>query len=166
MKRAENWSGTSVGLMGLGILLLLDSGLEEEESESRSSPWKSDAREPRSEGKENLSRSRADGKCSQDKERDGESGAKFFLVGESGSRTGIRLARGDNSRGEAGTGETGPASTMSPVVSPWFGVVEGPTSGQPESLSTSFSVGLTQLSCSFTGAGGREEVLGGEFPGG
>lgn len=166
MKRAENWSGTSVGLMGLGILLLLDSGLEEEESESRSSPWKSDAREPRSEGKENLSRSRADGKCSQDKERDGESGAKFFLVGESGSRTGIRLARGDNSRGEAGTGETGPASTMSPVVSPWFGVVEGPTSGQPESLSTSFSVGLTKLSCSFTGAGGREEVLGGEFPGG
>lgn len=152
--------------MGLGILLLLDSGLEEEESESRSSPWKSDAREPRSEGKESLSRSRADGKCSQDKERDGDSGAKLFLVGESRSRTGMRLARGDNSRGEARTGEAGPASTVSPVVSPWFGVVEGPTSGQPESLSTSFSVGLTKLSWSVAGAGGWEEVLSGEFTGG
>lgn len=156
MKRAENWSGASVGLIGLGILLLLDSGLEEEESESRSS---------RSEGKENLSRSIADGKCSQDKDRDGERGAKFLLVGESGSRTGIRLARGDKSRGEAGTGEEGPASTVSPVVSPWFGVVGGPTSGQPESLSTSFSVALFSW-WSFAGAGGWEEVLGGEFTGG
>lgn len=153
-KRAENWSGANVGLMGLGILLLLDSGLDEEESESSSS---------RSEGKENLSRSRADGKCSQDKERDGDSGAKFFLVGESGSRTGMRLARGDNSRGEAGAGEEGPASTVSPVVSPWFGVVEGPTSGQPESLSTSFSVGLIKLSWLVAGTGGWEEVLGDEF---
>lgn len=153
-KRAENWSGASVGLMGRGILLLLDSGLEAEESVSRSS---------RSEGMENLSRSRADGKCSQDKDRDGDSGAKLFLVGESGSRTGMRLVRGDNSRGDAGTGEAGTASTMSPVVSPWFGVVEGPTSGQPESLSTSFSVGLTKLSWSFTGAGGWEEVLGGRL---
>lgn len=166
MKRAENWSGTNVGLMGLGILLLLDSGLEEEESESRSSPWKSDAREPRSEGKENLSRSRAEGKCSHDKERDGDKGAKPLLVGESGSRTGMRLARGDNSRGEAGTGEAGPASTMSPVVSPWFGVVEGPTSGQPESLSKSFSVGLARLRWSFAGAGGWEEIFGGESAGG
>lgn len=155
MKRAENWSGASVGLMGLGILLLLDSGLDEEESESRSS---------RSEGKENLSRSIADGKCSQDKDRDGDSGAKLFLVGESGSRTGMRLARGDDSRGEAGTGEEGPASPVSPVVSPWFGVVEGPTSGQPESLSTSFSVGF--LSWSLAGAGSWEEVLSGESTGG
>lgn len=136
--------------MGRGILLLLDSGLEEEESESRSS---------RSEGKENLSRSRAEGKCSQDKDKDGDSGAKLFLVGESGSRTGIRLARGDSSRGDAAAGEAGPASTRSPVVSPWLGVVEGPTSGQPESLSTSFSVGLKKLRWSLTRAGGWEEVL-------
>lgn len=154
-----------MGLMGLGILLLLDSGLEEEESESRSSPWKSDAREPRSEGKENLSRSMADGKCSQDKDRDGDRGANPFLVGESGSRTGMRLARGDNSRGEAGTGEARPGSTVSPVVSPWFGVVEGPTSGQPESLSMSFSVGLIKPSWSFAGARGGEEGLGGKFTG-
>lgn len=111
----------------------------------------------------NLSRSRADGKCSQDKERDGESGAKLLLVGESGSRTGMRLARGDKSRGEAGTGEAGPASTVSTVVSPWFGVVEGATSGQPESLSTSFSADLTKLSWSVSVTGGWDEVLGGEL---
>lgn len=139
--------------MGRGILLLLDSGLEEEESESRSS---------RSEGK-NLSRSRAEGKCSQDKDKDGDSGAKLFLVGESRSRTGMRLARGDSSRGDAGAGEAGPASTVSPVVSPWLGVVKGPTSGQPESLSTSFSVGLKKLRWSLTRAGGWEEVLDGEL---
>lgn len=125
--------------MGLGILLLLDRGPEEEDKESGSSTCQSDPREPV--GKVNLSRSSAEGKCSHDSDRDGESGAgKHLRVGESGSRTGMRLARGESSRGEAGA-----ASTLCPVVSAKLGVEEGPPSGQPESLSTSLSKALTEI---------------------
>ncbi len=93
INRADSWSGTSVGLMGLGILLLLDTGPEEKDRESGSSTCQSDPRGPV--GKVNLSRSSAEGKCSHDSDRDGESGAgKPLRVGESGSRTGMRLGSG------------------------------------------------------------------------
>lgn len=137
MNRVDRLSGTSVGLMGLGILLLPDRGPEEDDNESGSSACQSDPREPA--GKVNLSRSIAEGKCSHDSDKDGESGAgKALRVGESGSRTGMRLVRGESSRGDGGA-----ASTLCPVVSPWLGVKGGPPSGQPESLSTSFSEALT-----------------------
>lgn len=136
MNRVDSCSGTRVGLMGLGILLLLDKGPEEDDTDSGSSPCQSDPREPA--GKVNLSRSIAEGKCSHENEKEGESGpGKPLRVGESRSRTGMRLARGERSRGDDGT-----ASTLCPVVSPWLGVEEGSPLGQPESLSTSFSEAL------------------------
>lgn len=143
INREDSWSGTSVGLMGLGILLLLDRGPEEEDRERGSSTCQSDPREPV--GKVNLSRSNAEGKCSHDSDRDGESGAgKPLRVGESGSRIGMRLVRGDSSRGDSSRGDAGAASALCPVVSPWLGVEGGPPSGQPESLSTSLSEALTE----------------------
>lgn len=151
--------------MGLGILLLPDTGLEEDESDGGSSFGYSAAARKHRSGNVKRSRSSAEGKCSQDRESDGDRGAgKHLRVGESGSRTGMRLARGDSSRGDDGTGEHGTPS--SPGVSAWFGVTEGPPSGHPESLSMSFSVTLMEVSGSTAGSGGWLQVLGGELVGG
>jgi hypothetical protein len=170
-KPLASGSGSTEVHTGRGILLLLP---EDDDSDRGSSPCQSQ-REPRSDG--GRSRGRAPGRLSQDSDGEGEcvgepctgllqrwqrrSSAAAVgggparpgesRVGEAGSRTGIRLCRGEvedeSLRGRAGGG--GDADTVTAVLSSapqppasawscWLGSEE--RSGRPESLSGSRSL--------------------------